>query len=91
MRFTGKAPVRVYQGGETYVFHTRDYNELGMHMRAEDHPQPVLAPGDAVAGDIGSVRETQVDFEGVVVRAQHESGGLYYAVRIPSPPKRKND
>ena len=92
VRFKGALPVFIYRSDATYALETLDYNEFGMYMRDAVHRDKVLfAMGEVVLGDIGTRAHQVVNFEGEIVRIHREPDGVYYAVKMTSPPTGQDD
>ncbi len=83
IRFDGALAVSVQRGDELLNFETINYSEAGMYMRDLEHPQElILENNELIDGIIGNTPETQLGFQGRVVRRRLADDGAHYAVQI---------
>src|SRR3989339_208209 len=87
VRYTGSIPVYVHSDDSILKFETINYNEHGMLIIDLMFKNKIIFQEDQmVRGTIGDSSHETIRFEGVVVRAEKNDKGVFYALKFDKTP-----
>ena len=95
VRFKGNMPILIPIARDVLEFRTVDhsefqaanYSEFGILMYDINHKEEVLEVNQEISGIIGNEHSGKIQFEGVVLRCEKKSAGIFYAINFTKIPK----
>lgn len=95
VRFKGNMPIIIPVAREILEFRivdhsefqTANFSEFGILMYSIEHKEEVLKVNQKISGIIGNEIYGKIQFEGVVLRCDKKSTGIFYAINFTKTPR----
>ena len=94
VRFKGNMPIRIPIARDIFEFRTvgysefqtANYSEFGILMYDINQKEEVLEVNQEIRGIIGNAKSGKIQFEGIVLRCEKKSAGIFYAINFTKTP-----